>query len=209
MGERSARTRPFGIPGLELAPGDHICALYRGEDNRDAITIPFLRAGLDAGDKCVCILDSTDPAEYWTRLGAVEEEAAEQVEILDSESTYLRSDVFDPETMIGFWDEQARQSLGTDTYDFVRSVGEMTWALQGLPSLEPLLTYEARLNSFVPRYPQVNLCLYDLEAFDGELIVDMLKIHPQVLVSGVIVDNPFHAAPEDLLAEQFETGPAV
>jgi DNA replication protein DnaC len=36
----------LGIAGLEAEPGDHICALFSGERERDQILIPFLRAGL-------------------------------------------------------------------------------------------------------------------------------------------------------------------
>ena len=44
---------PLGIAGLEAEPGDHICALFSGERERDQILIPFLRAGLASGDKCI------------------------------------------------------------------------------------------------------------------------------------------------------------
>jgi len=47
----------FGIPGLNLAPGDHICALYMGAAERDAILLPYLQAGLRSGDKCICVVD--------------------------------------------------------------------------------------------------------------------------------------------------------
>ena len=34
-----AKTVTFGIPGLRLAEGDHICAFYRGLEERDEILI--------------------------------------------------------------------------------------------------------------------------------------------------------------------------
>ena len=52
----------LGIPGVRLTPGDHVCAFYRGLQERDEILIPYLRAGIQAGDKCVCIVDTTDPS---------------------------------------------------------------------------------------------------------------------------------------------------
>ena len=50
-------SRQFGLPGLAMQPGDHICALYFGQVDRDRILLPYLRTGLRAGDKCVAMMD--------------------------------------------------------------------------------------------------------------------------------------------------------
>lgn len=77
----------------------------------------------------------------------------------------------------------------------------MTWALQDLPGVEQLLAYEARLNEFLPRYPQVILCLYDLEQFsNGQILLDLLRTHPKVLLSGQLLDNPWYTRPDEYLA---------
>jgi hypothetical protein len=65
-----------GIPGVAVGPGDHICAFYFAVADRDRVLIPYLEAGLRGGDKCICIVDATDPAQgrfsptdmlgYWT-----------------------------------------------------------------------------------------------------------------------------------------------
>ena len=41
------------------------------------------------------------------------------------------------------------------------------------------MEYESKLNRFLPRYPQVILCLYELDRFSGEVLVDVLKTHPR------------------------------
>jgi len=47
----------LGIGGLSIAPGTHICAFFRGVEERDAIVVPFLLEGLRSGEKCNCLLD--------------------------------------------------------------------------------------------------------------------------------------------------------
>src|SRR5580700_7981179 len=76
----------LGIAGLEAEPGDHICALFSGERERDQILIPFLRAGLASGDKCICVVDGTDPGEIIAALGPAGEAAAsgKQLEVIRS-----------------------------------------------------------------------------------------------------------------------------
>jgi hypothetical protein len=62
-----------------------------------------------------------------------------------------------------------------------------------------LLLLESEMNRYLPLYPQVILCLYDLDRFGAGIIVDLLKTHPRVLVGGLLVDNPYHQTPDELL----------
>jgi hypothetical protein len=124
-----------------------------------------------------------------------------QLDLLCSKAAYLAGDYFAVQEMIDFWDEGIGKAVKRDGFEFVRSVGEMTWALRDLPGVELLLTYEAKLNEFLPRYPQVILCLYDLEQFtDAEVLLDLLRTHPLILLSGQLVDNPWYCEPDEYLA---------
>jgi hypothetical protein len=78
----------------------------------------------------------------------------------------------------------------------------MTWALSNLPGVDELFSYEAKLNRLLPRFPQVVLCLYELDRFDGEVLVDVLKTHPKVLLGGILLDNPYYLEPEEFLASR-------
>jgi MEDS: MEthanogen/methylotroph, DcmR Sensory domain len=197
-------TVELGIPGLQVDQGDHICAFYRGLGDRDETLIPYLRAGLEAGDKCVCVVDATDPETVLAELRGVIDidstSAHDQLVVLPSQRTYLASGAFETDRMLDFWDETVGSALDSARFSFVRSVGEMTWALRDFPGVDELVSYESKLNRFLPRYPQVILCLYDLERFNGEVIVDILKTHPKVLVQGVVIENMYYLEPEEFLA---------
>lgn len=195
-------TIELGIPGLSLEVGDHVCAFYRGPDERDAILQPYLGAGLRAADKCVCVLDDGDPGALRTALAASTDPKPgepDQLDVRNSRDTYLLGGSFSTTAMLAFWDAVVGGAI-QDGYVFARAVGEMTWALRQLPGVEELLGYESELNDFLPRYPQVILCLYDLERFDGEILVDILKTHPTVLVGGMVLDNPYYLEPAEFLA---------
>lgn len=76
----------------------------------------------------------------------------------------------------------------------------MTWALRDLPGVAQLVAYEGKLNAFLPRYPQVILCLYDLEKFsDGQVLIDLLRTHPKVLLGGQVLENPWYVEPAEYL----------
>lgn len=192
----------FGIPGLSLNVGDHVCAFYRGSDERDAILGSYLGAGLRSGDKCVCVLDGGDPGALRAALTAVmepESPATGQLDIRLAQDTYLLGGRFSTAAMLAFWDHAVGAAIAAG-FLLSRAVGEMTWALRQMPGVEELVGYEAELNNFLPRYPQVILCLYDLERFDGEILIDILKTHPMVLIGGMVLDNPYYLAPAQFLA---------
>jgi hypothetical protein len=65
-----------------------------------------------------------------------------------------------------------------------------------------LIRYEAALNRFVPRNPLVLLCLYDLDKFSGDLLVDIMKTHPRALRGSTVLENMYYVPPDDLVANR-------
>ncbi|MPZ65974.1 MAG: hypothetical protein GEU83_10800 [Pseudonocardiaceae bacterium] len=194
----------FGIPGVRLTERDHICAFYRGPQQRDEILVPYLSAGLQAGDMCICVVDGTTPQAVLAALG---DEAdvnrwveREQLEVRTSDDAYLSTGRFVPDEMLAFWEGLVGRALGVGGFHFARAVGEMTWALREAPGVEHLVSYESELNRYLRRYPQVLLCLYDLDQFTGDIVIDLLKTHPRVLLSGMVLDNPYYLEPDEFLA---------
>jgi len=94
---------------------------------------------------------------------------AADIDIRSSKETYLRRGPFSTQEMLDFWDDSVGGSLHAEGFPFARSAGETTWTLKELPGLYDFLTYEAELNRFLPRYPQVIMCLYDLDRFGGQV----------------------------------------
>jgi hypothetical protein len=195
-------TVDLGIAGLEVRTGDHICGFYRGAE-RDDMLVSFLTAGLRNGDKCICVLDAARPESLLALLDdpqAKERLERRQLELVDFERAYPGSGRFVPGRMVEFWERSVQSALEGGEYGFFRAAGEMTWALRDMPGLDQLATFESEVNRFMPRYPQVYLCVYDIERFSGDQILDVLKTHPRVLLGGMVFDNPFYVEPDEFLA---------
>lgn len=191
------------LSGLELRPGDHICAFYRESAERDDILIPFLIGGLKSGGKCTCVVDSCTPDDVLRRLGAeldaqtyVEDR---QLEVLDSDETYFSTGGFLPDQMLQFW-ELKSLACPSDGSTVTRNIGDMSWAHRDKPGVELLANYESELNRVMGNVPQINMCLYDLNRCSGELILDVLKTHPKAMLGGMIIDNPYYLDPDEFLA---------
>jgi hypothetical protein len=49
--------------------------------------------------------------------------------------------------------------------------------------------------------PITAVCQYDANLFDGATIMEVLKVHPQMIVNGTVIHNPFYIPPEEFLKE--------
>ena len=195
---------PLGVAGVQVKPGDHICAFYVGLAERDQVLLPYLREGLLAGDKVICVVDASEPSEVLASIGPdIDVDgciASQQFDFRPSSEAYLPEGSFSTGDMLEFWNASVGAALGEGGYTFARAVGEMTWALRDAPGVEELVGYESELNRFMPKYPQLILCLYDLKRFGGGIVVDMLKTHPKLLLGGMLLDNPYYLSPDEFLA---------
>ena len=191
-------TVPSGIDEIDLLPGSHVCAFYQGDSDRDRLLTAYLGAGLTAGDKCICVVDSADTAKRLESLTLDSSGLGGQLDIHLPESTYLAGGEFTPTDMLTFWTEGLTKAEH-EGYSFCRLAGEMTWALRDAPGVEHLADYESALNRVTASYPVVVLCLYDLDRFSGEVVINIVKTHPQVLVRGILVENPYYVGPDEFL----------
>ena len=189
----------LGVNGLEAEVGDHICGLYSGQRQRDQVVIPFLEAGLTAGDKCICVVDETDPAKIFKKLGHNVATSAKQLEVIRAADLYLRSGRFCADEIIGSWKAAIADAMYDGRFDLVRAVE--TWSRRDVvPDMHELLLLESEMNRYLPLYPQVVVCLYDIDRFGAGIIVNLLKTHPRMLVSGMLIENPYFTTPDELLA---------
>jgi hypothetical protein len=186
---------PFGLADVDIGPGDHIGCFYRGEAARDAVLLPYLRAGMEAGDSCYCFIDTTAPEELRNRLHA-EMSAASITGRLDvrvASEAYLGAGPFSRAHMIELLESMTRPSLDDRTSAaLVRLTGEMCWVLRTPAAAEEVVAYEHALNDFAPGHRQVLLCLYDIAQFSAAALIEAVRAHPKVLVAGLLADNPWH-----------------
>ena len=194
MGARVQRSVDLGIHGVKAAAGEHLCGLYVGAEQRDELVVPFLRTGLAAGDKCICVVDGSEPGDVLAAVGPsgveVQRGGGKQLDVMRSADLYLRSGRFSAPEIISAWKAAISEAMYDGAYDLVRAI--QAWSLQVvIPDRRELLLLESELRRYLPLYPQVVVCLYDLGHFDGGIVVDLLKTHSRVLVNGMVLDNPY------------------
>jgi hypothetical protein len=143
-----ATRRPVTFAGAPLDRSRHVCAFFDTVDSRYRVLAPFVREGLERGEKIVHIIDPQRREEHAGRLRAagvpMGGAAPGQHETLTWDEAYLRDGYFDQNRMI----KQLTSVLadGERSFPLIRLAAHMEWALEDRPGVDQLVEYETRLN---------------------------------------------------------------
>ena len=195
----SSTNQHVTLCGKQLHGLRHICAFFDSRDEQYQVLTPYLQEGIDRGDQVVTILESNSHPDHVSRLESAgvnvsDARQREQLKIMASEDTYVKDGVFVVDRMCNMLEEVLVGAKGTQ-YPYVRTVGDMEWALRNLDGVEDLIVYEARVNQMAPHHECTLLCAYDINRFSGRVIADVLATHSHVLMNGQVFENPHYVDP--------------
>ena len=127
---------------------------------------------------------------------------AQQFDLLRAADTTMRSGSFRRADMVGFWKAAIAGVMNAGRYQRVRAASETAVSLRDLPDWREVVRHESDINRMLSLYPQVLLCLYDLEKVGGSFLVDLMSMHHRLLINGRLTENPYYLAPDEWLARQ-------
>ena len=192
------------LAGSQLSGSSHVCAFFNTRDEHYDVLMPFIKVGFAAGEKAFHIGDPSLHDDHLRRLGAagidVENALASgQLEVRPWGAMYLRNGGFYQDAML----ELVQEVLGAGQAHRrrMRVVADMEWALSEAPGVEDIVEYEARLNYILPNFDDVVICTYDCSRFRANMMVDILRTHPLVIIGGTLHSNPFYVPPDQFLQE--------
>jgi hypothetical protein len=182
----------------------HICAFFHSAEEQYDVILPFVTEGFERGDKAFHVVDPKLRGEHLRRLEAAGIEVEEasrtgQLELADWESAYLRDGSFDQDRMLAMW-EEVLEGARESGFPLTRLFAKMEWALEEREGVDDLLEYEARFN-LIHRGQDLVICAYDVGRFNGDIVVDLIRTHPMILIGGIVQENPFYIPPEEFVRE--------
>ncbi len=197
---------PIHLAGSALGASRHVCAFFNSAEEGYRTLLPFIVDGFACGDRAFHIFRPGQEADHRHRLesAGVDVTAAQssgQLVMFDSGETCVGPDGFDPHVMLSFIKSQL-EAGDRQQFRLSRSIGHMDWA-QDHPGIhEELFEYESRLNDVLSHRSDPVICVYDLAQFSGDVVVDVLRTHPMVILGGILRENPFFVPPEEFLARR-------
>ncbi len=180
--------------------GTHLCCIYRDEEEQLSALSPFIFLGIKRNEKCLYVVDDRTKKEViegFKDLGFDVESFIEsgQFEFMTKSESYLKDGYFDPGKMIDLLEECKEKAL-EEGYSGLRVTGEMTWFFTDVPGVERLMEYEKKLNEFLPEQKIIALCQYNEKKFEPEILVDVIRSHPKVLIYDQLHENSYYMPPQ-------------
>jgi signal transduction histidine kinase len=200
--KRTTRSRLAELV-CEIDVHEHLCFVYETQRQRFSASVPFLKRGLERGEKCMYIAKGHAESDAFRQAmsaqGVDVNWALEKGQLVFAHSSDPDlKQIVEPDSMIRFLAKISRE-VKASGLPALRLIGEMTWARNLRPGPEALIEYEAKLNDFLHQTDCVALCQYNRKAFSPEVILGVLRTHPIVIHGELISKNPYYVRPEELL----------
>ena len=196
---------PIPFAGSELGGYRHVCAFFNSPQEEYATLLPFVRDGLERGERAYHVLPARYRQEHLDQLrsAGIDVRAAQQrrqLEVAAPDEVYLRNGRFDKEAMLEVIQEalKAGPTLG---FPLTRLIAHAEAVLQYGSVANEWIEYETRLNDVLPHYHDPVICTYDANLLNGAIAVDILRTHPVVIIGGRLYENPFFVPPTKFLPE--------
>jgi MEDS: MEthanogen/methylotroph, DcmR Sensory domain len=202
---------PVPFANASLGKHRHICALFRSPEEQYRVLIPFIKEGIERGDRAFHVVDPQHRQDHIQRLleagvDILKAMTRGQFELYDWDQAYFPTrgfeeyKMFDQKRMFAFWRE-VLQGAEKQSYPLTRLVTHMEWALEDREGVHDLLEYEARCNFLCSGRRDVVICTYDLRRHPAEVIIDVIRTHPIMIIGDTLQENPFFVPPEVFLEE--------
>ncbi len=196
----------FERRSARLRHGDHLCLIYHSAAEQTAALVPFLKAGLAAGERCLFVGHATSSRRLVHALEDADADVGAECDrgallLLTRREDWLPRRTFDPGTMMDLLRRTEQQALD-DGFSGLRATWNLCWLLEGNPGAGRLLEYEAQLNRFLAGSRICALCRYSPDACPAEVIQEALHTHPLAVLGDQICSNAYYEPPEIVLGDR-------
>lgn len=203
--ETYAKKISLGFTSQEFEPGVHICQIFNDDEERHQALIDYVVSGIKTDEKTACFTEKeseTSLKEHFAKheLNYYDLTDKGSFSLNKTEEVYFEEDRFDPDRMLHLL-KQFYETAQSEQYSGARVIGEMTPKVDHVPGGSRLLEYESKVSLLLRTCPINAVCQYDAREFDGSTILDILKVHPYMIVKGHVVHNPFFEQPETYLSK--------
>lgn len=193
----------LGFVKEEVAVGTHLCLVFTDKEERINSLLKFILAGMKNDERTACFSENiteNEIKEFFknNNISYDERKAKDAITFGRTNEVYFQDNTFDPERMLGILEQFYMDAIEMG-FTASRVIGEMSPKIQHVTGGERLLEYESRVTKLLETSPITAVCQYDANLFDGATIMDVLKVHPKMIVNGVVVENPFYIYPDEFL----------
>lgn len=186
------------VADLGLQVGNHVCAFYSEDGySRDDIVLDYVTQGLRAGNKCVCVMDTASSVRERVPRELVSRE--DILQFFTADEAYMPDGHFSKDGFIHRVEAIAKQAF-TEGYERARLLGDDSFVIRNGVDVKSWFAAESEASEAGIQHLHLIMCLYNLDLFDGELVMYVLQTHPKIFVNGLVITNPHYIPARQFLA---------
>lgn len=182
---------------------DHICSVYETKEEQFSVIVPFIKTGLERGEKCIYVVNDNSAHEVQDAMqaGGVDTDSALKsgaLNILNRQEYFLKQGSFEPDWMIQFLKE-ATDTAKSEGFNALRLTVEMTWFFGVDQGMERLVEFESKISILFSENDIVAICQYNRRHFTPEIILNTIHTHPTVIYGSLVCKNFYYIPPDEFL----------
>ena len=192
--------------------GLHICQFYTQPAETVHTAAPFVRDGLQNGDRVWLALAPERVQDLRTLLVADKVDYESTIEsgqlIVEADKASLLAEGrFDPYHLLSHHQALITRSIN-DGWQVLRTVLDFSWLAAGAATTDQLLKYEAAADAIFTfqNRPVVALVQYRYSDLPEEVAVELLRLHPISVVGKFIKRNPYFVDSEHYMVQMIRRG---
>lgn len=174
-----------------LLPGDHACLTFSDPDERLDLVAAFVRDGLQASSKVLCLTDSIPPERLLAELadrGVPERPLPrpDQLTIAASEESWLRSGGARMVRRLARELDDAQRA----GFAGLRVTADMCWISRPGAVADELPIFESDVGKLFGDGRLTAICQYDRDIFDAVTLAFATSVHPLAVAAAVYYEDP-------------------
>jgi HD-GYP domain-containing protein (c-di-GMP phosphodiesterase class II) len=179
--------------------GDHLVLLYDNASNITSTVVSYISNCLTNNQQCIYITGDSNTTLIINRLKQLDLfdrfVNTKQLVFLTADNTYSKNGQFNPEKMKDLLISYAK-SAKDQGYDGLGISGEISSVLHFDKGFELINEYEWLINEHVfGKHPVSALCRYNMDKFNDDMIINIIQLHPYLIIDNQVHENPFYIPP--------------
>lgn len=186
-----------------IKQGSHICQLYNKTSEVVNVAAAMIQTGLQNNEKCFYAGHAEVIAEIRDACTQLDVDVAAAVErgqlvLNDNREEFLQNRRFDPYYVLSNHQSFIARAM-KEGWSAARGALDMSWITEGAATPSQVLKYEAAADAVFTfqNSPVVIIVQYNYAKLAGEIVVELLKLHPLAVVGKYIKRNPYYVDSEE------------
>ena len=201
LADGSGRFDDLGEDLLKLSSNEHICTIYRKEEDKIDSIMEFIKTGIVKNERCLIIVDEQSKEDIQIRIKTLENLRnllnTSAIMFVDSENIYGMKSEFNQDKSIKIL-ESHLESPPEDTFNGLRLIIEILPLIDKDSTFNVGMEFHSNIENLSSN-KDINLfCLYNEYKFESKALLAVIVTHSKLIFNGYLCKNSLFMDPHHL-----------